>query len=146
MAGMREVGKVLGSLEDHAHELDRELRQIEADIELNRVMEKKYGKLFCPGITHLRKLAHTREEKLGRVIGQVEGWRTSISHGQQLIDTLDHQMEWPTQHNTSVNLQTVGSPDHMQEATGTFRVVSTTSPILVHSSRSSQFTSPSQNP
>eukprot|EP00658_Telonema_sp_P-2_P050428 TRINITY_DN38469_c0_g1_i1.p1 TRINITY_DN38469_c0_g1~~TRINITY_DN38469_c0_g1_i1.p1 ORF type:complete len:181 (+),score=49.55 TRINITY_DN38469_c0_g1_i1:151-693(+) len=83
------AGQVLSSLEDHAHELDFELRQIEADLALNRVMEKKYGKMFGRGIQHLQKLGRQRENKLGKVIGQVEGWRSSIDHGQQLLDALD---------------------------------------------------------
>merc|ERR1711988_1456627 len=141
------VGQVLSSLEGHAHELDRELRQVDADIELNRVMERKYGDLFQPGIYHLQKLARTREDKLAKVIGQVEGWRTSISQGRELLDTLEDKAsvsdpryahaDVPLGNGTAINVErNMSSPgqgimkEH-QDLIGPFRVV-TTSPILVN--------------
>merc|ERR1711865_1216436 len=161
---MTGVGQVLSSLEGHAHALDSELRQVEADLELNRIMERKYGDLFQPGINHLQKLGRTREDKLNKVIGQVEGWKVNISHGKDLLDTLDgddfaeqrtdsrefglSQSHYRSAHGSpsaghtnvsAVNVHRSVGPGRSimqdhQDAVGPFRV-STNSPILVNSPR-----------
>jgi hypothetical protein len=77
----RDVDQVLSSLEEHGLQLDGELRQIQNDIDLNKVrasslshskmlaplknsnmkvFEKKYGDFFQPGIFHLQKLKRSR--------------------------------------------------------------------------------------
>mmetsp|Transcript_20977 Transcript_20977/g.45026 ORF Transcript_20977/g.45026 Transcript_20977/m.45026 type:complete len:133 (-) Transcript_20977:372-770(-) len=80
---------VLNTLESRAVVLECELREIDADINLNATMARKYGDdFFAEGAARLTQTRTEKQHRLGEIRAQLSDTSHSVRQGKQLLGTL----------------------------------------------------------